>query len=722
MTFSIVALDPATGDLGVAVQSKFLAVGAVVPWAKAGVGAIATQSFANVGYGPDGLALLADGLSADDALADLVTADSLRDQRQVGIVDAQARSATYTGGHCFAWAGGRTGEGFAAQGNILARAEVVDGLADTFLAGGRPFPELLVACLAAADAAGGDRRGRESAALLIVRAAGGYGGGNDRWMDLRVDHHADPIGELARLVDFQHLYYDRPSIDELQTVDEALAAEIRSLLESLGAGPGGRFGAVYMHMGGAVAGDPEPRPFVGEPQPYPSNWDARWQRALDDWMGVENLEERAAAPGWIDRRVLARRSAARAAGLTPATIGDGTPTRVVGPVATNVHVLADARSREAIAIDTATPCLAWIAGRARRARLDAQADRLDPRALGPHRRQRRGRGAHRRARSPSIRSIVTGWSTPCHCSRRSTSRRRCRRSSWPRAGSSGSGRSGSRVLHTPGHTEGSVCLLAEDDGLLYSGDTLFAAGWGRVDLPGGDAGGDGRIDRPPGRASTTGWRSSRGTASRPRSVANGPGWSWSATAAGCSPSRADALERAPVGHRSTEHREPEALVQPERAARVLGIHPEHRLVHPGLAELDHGRGRQGARHAALPPRPSDADLLEPAATDVEAPVLLGPDPGLDHARHLVAVPGHGPQVGVGVRLVERLAEPLLAVIVGLPVVLECLRAGVVDGSVLLRQHTAHLDAVGQRERFHLVEMVASHQEEVANRLQTRALV
>jgi uncharacterized Ntn-hydrolase superfamily protein len=304
VTFSIVALDPATGDLGVAVQSKFLAVGAVVPWATAGVGAVATQSFANVEYGPDGLALLAGGASAGDALARLVAADSLRDQRQAGIVDAHGGAASYTGRQCFAWAGGRTGDGYAAQGNILAAAGVVDGLADTFLAGGRPFPELLIACLAAADAAGGDRRGRESAALLVVRAGGGYGGGNDRWMDLRVDHHDDPIGELARLVDLQHLYFDQPAIDELLALDETSAAEVRSSLESLGAGPGGRFGAVYAPMSGAVVEDKQPRPFVGKPRPFPSNWDGRWQRALDDWMVVENLEERAAAPGWIDRRVL----------------------------------------------------------------------------------------------------------------------------------------------------------------------------------------------------------------------------------------------------------------------------------------------------------------------------------------------------------------------------------------------------------------------------------
>lgn len=315
MTFSIVALDPATGDLGVAVQSKFLAVGAVVPWARAGVGAVATQAFANVGYGPDGLTLLASGLGAEEALARLLADDDLRDERQIGIVDAAGGSASHSGPHCFAWAGGRTGPGFAAQGNILAGAGVVDGLADTFLAGGRPFPELLVACLAASDAAGGDRRGRESAALLVVRAGGGYGGWNDRWIDLRVDHHDDPIGELARLVDLQRLYFDRPATSDLVPVNEATAGELRSLLGHLGAGPGDRFGMVYAPMSGSPADAAvatEPRPSVGEPRRLPANWDARWQRALEDWMAVENLEERAAAAGWVDRRVLdvlrARRS------------------------------------------------------------------------------------------------------------------------------------------------------------------------------------------------------------------------------------------------------------------------------------------------------------------------------------------------------------------------------------------------------------------------------
>jgi uncharacterized Ntn-hydrolase superfamily protein len=249
---------------------------------------------------------LASGLAAEEALAGLIADDDLREERQMGIVDTRGGSATHTGAHCFAWAGGRVGSGFAAQGNILTGAGVVDGLADTLLAGGRPFPELLVDCLAAADAAGGDRRGRESAALLVVRAGGGYGGWNDRWIDLRVDHHDDPIGELGRLLDLQRLYFDRPTAADLTAIVEGTAAEIRSLLEGLGAGPGGRFGAVYAPMSGVVddtdvAG---PRPSIGDPRPLPPNWDARWQRALEDWMAVENLEERTAAPGWIDGRVL----------------------------------------------------------------------------------------------------------------------------------------------------------------------------------------------------------------------------------------------------------------------------------------------------------------------------------------------------------------------------------------------------------------------------------
>ena len=309
MTYSIVARDAATGDFAVAVQSKFLAVGAVVPWARAGVGAIATQAFANAAYGPDGLALLEGGGSAQSTLDRLVTPDRLRDQRQAGIVDARGDAATHTGPECFAWAGGRTGPGFAAQGNILAGPGVVDGLADTFVAGGLPFPELLVACLAAADAQGGDRRGRESAALLVVREAGGYGGGNDRWIDLRVDDHTDPIGELGRLLGLQRLYLDRPALDDLVRVDETTGTELRSLLGRVGAGPGSGFADVYQPMsalsGAEDVADREARPMTGTPAALPSNWDTTWQSALEDWMAVENLEERTAASGWIDRRVLA---------------------------------------------------------------------------------------------------------------------------------------------------------------------------------------------------------------------------------------------------------------------------------------------------------------------------------------------------------------------------------------------------------------------------------
>jgi uncharacterized Ntn-hydrolase superfamily protein len=305
MTFSIVARDAATGDLAVAVQSKFLAVGAVVPWARAGVGAVATQAYANVAFGPDLLAAIEGGATAAEALDALVRADPLRDGRQVGVVDAAGGVASHTGRQCFAWAGGRTGDGYAAQGNILAGAAVVGALADRFEAGGLPFPELLVACLADADAAGGDRRGRQSAALLVVRAGGGYGGGNDRWIDLHVEDHADPIGELGRVLALHRLYFERPTEADLVPVDEALAAELRRGLGALGVGPGSTSGVVYERMSGEPAGEDDARPGIGVPRQLPEGWDATWQGALVDWMAVENLEERTAAPGWIDPRVVA---------------------------------------------------------------------------------------------------------------------------------------------------------------------------------------------------------------------------------------------------------------------------------------------------------------------------------------------------------------------------------------------------------------------------------
>jgi uncharacterized Ntn-hydrolase superfamily protein len=302
MTFSIVARNEATGDLAVAVQTKFMAAGAVVPWARAGVGAVATQAWTNVAYGPDGLDLLESGADAAEAVRRLIAADPIRDHRQLGIVDASGRGANHTGGGCFAWAGGRTAPNIAAQGNILAGPGVVDALIETFSAGGLPFPRLLVRCLAEADAAGGDRRGRESAALLVVRAGGAYGGGGDRWIDLRVDDHPDPIGELARLLDLWALYFERPAEGDLRPLDQALAGELRQRLSALGYAPGARTSG-FAPMSPDVPPQP-PSTTIGSPRPLPAGWDEPWQTALTDWMSVENLEERAVAPGWVDPRVV----------------------------------------------------------------------------------------------------------------------------------------------------------------------------------------------------------------------------------------------------------------------------------------------------------------------------------------------------------------------------------------------------------------------------------
>ena len=199
-TFSIVAFDPDTQELGIAVQSKFLGVGAVVPWAKAGVGAIATQSFANTTWGPRGLELLAGGRSAQETIDELVKEDRGRDRRQVGIVGAKGDAATFTGAQCMEWAGGLTGEHFCVQGNILAGEAVVEAMAKGFEESvGEDLGERLIDALAAGQAAGGDKRGMQSAALYVVREGGGYAGLNDRYRDLRVDDHEQPIDELRRI-------------------------------------------------------------------------------------------------------------------------------------------------------------------------------------------------------------------------------------------------------------------------------------------------------------------------------------------------------------------------------------------------------------------------------------------------------------------------------------------------------------------------------------------
>jgi uncharacterized Ntn-hydrolase superfamily protein len=198
-TYSIVAYDPLTGDLGVAVQSRFLGVGAVVPYAKAGVGAIATQAYANTTSGPRGLELLEKGLTPEQVLAELTGKDDDRDHRQVGIVDARGRSLSYTGKSCNAWKGGRSGPNYAIQGNILRSEAVVAGMEKAFLQTDGSLADRLIAALEAAEAAGGDSRGKQSAALLVVRERGGYARFNDRFIDIRVDDNADPIAELERI-------------------------------------------------------------------------------------------------------------------------------------------------------------------------------------------------------------------------------------------------------------------------------------------------------------------------------------------------------------------------------------------------------------------------------------------------------------------------------------------------------------------------------------------
>ena len=234
MTFSIVARDPQTGELGIAVQSKFLAVGAVVPWARAGVGAIATQSWANTSYGPRGLELLASGLSGDETLARLLESDEGRAQRQVGMVGASGQPVTYTGESCFPWAGGQTGEHYACQGNILVSEETVRAMGRAFEETSGLLCDRLVAALAAGQAAGGDSRGQQSAALLVVREKGGYSGFNDRFIDLRVDDHPRPIEELARLLALHKLYLFPPRPQDILLIDTALAAELQHLLTRSG--------------------------------------------------------------------------------------------------------------------------------------------------------------------------------------------------------------------------------------------------------------------------------------------------------------------------------------------------------------------------------------------------------------------------------------------------------------------------------------------------------
>jgi uncharacterized Ntn-hydrolase superfamily protein len=266
-TYSIAACDLDASQWGVATQSKFLAVGAVVPWAEPHVGAIATQAYANPRYGPEGLSLLSEGLSAEEVVERLTAADEGRDQRQLGVVDREGRSASFTGAECLEWAGGRTGPCYAAQGNILVSAETVDAIAETFESSKGPLAERLLDCLDAAQAAGGDRRGQQSAALLVVEQDGGYAKLSDTIVELRVEDHERPLEELRRLYRLHDALFGETPRDEWLAVDEPLANELRERLEKLG-------------------------------------YDGELEDAFNRWAGNVNLEERVDGIAQIDPIVL----------------------------------------------------------------------------------------------------------------------------------------------------------------------------------------------------------------------------------------------------------------------------------------------------------------------------------------------------------------------------------------------------------------------------------
>ena len=266
-TYSIAACDLDAGQWGVATQSKFLAVGSVVPWAEPRVGAIATQAYANPRYGSEGLGLLREGLSAEEVVQRLTAADEGRDQRQLGVVDREGRSASFTGAECLEWAGGRTGPCYAAQGNILVSAATVDALAETFESSTGTLAERLLDCLDAAQAAGGDRRGQQSAALLVVEQDGGYAKLSDTIVELRVEDHELPLEELRRLYRLHEALFGETPRDEWLTVDDALANELRERLAKLG-------------------------------------YEGELEDALNTWAGNANLEERVDGVAEIDPIVL----------------------------------------------------------------------------------------------------------------------------------------------------------------------------------------------------------------------------------------------------------------------------------------------------------------------------------------------------------------------------------------------------------------------------------
>lgn len=275
MTFSIIGYDPQTKELGVGVASKFLSVGAVVPFAKSGVGAIATQSWANLDYGKYGLELLEKGLEPKEVLKKLVENDDRSALRQVGIVDAQGKSITFTGEDCYDWAGGYAGKNFAIQGNILVDHHTVEAMQNSFeQAEGYSLAERLLAALYAGDLAGGDSRGKQSAALLVVKENGSYGGFNDRYIDLRVDDHEEPVKELARLLKLHRLYFEATLPEDVLKIEGELQEEIQNLL----------------YENGHLDRDLEEREDLLD--------------AVQSYHLMENFDERVQQRGFIDQKVL----------------------------------------------------------------------------------------------------------------------------------------------------------------------------------------------------------------------------------------------------------------------------------------------------------------------------------------------------------------------------------------------------------------------------------
>lgn len=274
MTFSIAGYDPQEKEWGIAVQSKFLGVGAVVPFAKAGVGAVATQSYANTAYGPQALELMAQGKSAEEVIELLTKDDKDKEMRQVGLIDAEGNVATFTGTYCYDWAGGVTGKHFAAQGNILVDEKTVQAMAQSFESTEGSLAHRLLLALDAGQRAGGDSRGQQSAALLVVKEKGGYGGYNDRYIDLRVDDHPEPIKELIRIYGLQQLYFAKAKPENVVAIEGDVKAEVVNHLKRL----------EYLKANPAD--------------------DEELHKALTAYIHTENFEEREQEKGKIDLEVL----------------------------------------------------------------------------------------------------------------------------------------------------------------------------------------------------------------------------------------------------------------------------------------------------------------------------------------------------------------------------------------------------------------------------------